>query len=169
MSAGRSGCRRPLHLVFMPVPCKRGAVFVVNLQVAVPSMAFVQGAGLAVMRAKASEQACHLGEQCCVVHWRRAGQGIPVLGAVCVFVLVEIEKLQCHDCWFCKTQLSQGPQHVCLGEPAAKGRAGIQKILDCLINGQNRLYQRFFVYIIPISVPNPLVQCLLCRFDHARC
>lgn len=89
--------RRPLYMLRIPVPVQRGAVFVANLQVAVPSVALVQWAGLAVLRVQVIEQTGHFGQQSRVVRWRRAGQSVPADGAVRVFALVKLKKLQCHD------------------------------------------------------------------------
>jgi len=100
----------PLHPVLMPMPGQRSAVFVLNLQVAVPEVALVQRTGLTVLRVQAFEQIGDFAEQGRVVRRCRAGQGVPAECAVRVVALVEIKKLECHDRKSCKARLSQGDQ-----------------------------------------------------------
>ena len=80
----------PLHLAFVPVPGHWGAIFTLNLQVAVPGVALVQRAGVAMPSVQAIEQMADLGQQGRVVSRGRAGHGVPADRAVCVFALVEI-------------------------------------------------------------------------------
>ena len=88
--------RWPMHMLRMPVPVQRGAVFVANLQVAVPGVALVQRTGRAVLRVQVIEQTAHFGQQRCVVRWHRAGQGVPGNHAECIFALVKLKVSQCH-------------------------------------------------------------------------
>ena len=93
---GHSAVEAPDDLAILPAPWAFKAFVALDVHIAVPQMAFIDGARRAMLSVQLREELGRFGQQSCVVFRRWAGQSVPACGAMRILTEIEIEKSKRH-------------------------------------------------------------------------